>query len=146
VQSSQTAIAELLEKHGCDQIAIIRQGDESGVQFVLDEMPFLIRVDAQRVAARAIAIKPYHPRTRCNRAEYDQKMLDQARKVVWRHIHDWIRTALNMVENGMIDMITAFLPYLMTRDGGTLGTYVRDNKAKFISESSSGFAMLEGKK
>jgi len=45
---------------------------------------------------------------------------EQAARVAWRIIKDWIQAQLALVEAEQVDMVEVFLPYAQTAEGGTI--------------------------
>lgn len=50
----------------------------------------------------------------------NKKTQDQALKVSWRIVKDWVEAQLAIIETRMITTTQAFLPYAITPDGKTL--------------------------
>jgi len=48
------------------------------------------------------------------------KRNDQAKRVAWRCVHDWIRAQLALVEIGAASLDQVMLPYAITNNGMTL--------------------------
>lgn len=46
--------------------------------------------------------------------------LDQARRVTWRIIKDWVEAQLALIETGMVTTEQVFLPYAQNQSGQTL--------------------------
>jgi hypothetical protein len=46
--------------------------------------------------------------------------LDQAERVAWRVLKDWLEAQLAMIEAGVADMAQVMLPYMQTGDGLTV--------------------------
>lgn len=46
--------------------------------------------------------------------------LDQARRIAWRIVKDWIEAQLAIIETQMVKPDQVFLPYAITPNGGTL--------------------------
>lgn len=53
--------------------------------------------------------------------------LEQARRVAWRIIKDWVEAQLAIIETKMVKPEQVFLPYAITRDGTTLYESVVQN-------------------
>lgn len=51
---------------------------------------------------------------------YSKRSLEQARRVAWRIVKDWIEAQLALVQCGLVDLEQVFLPYAQTADGQTL--------------------------
>lgn len=52
---------------------------------------------------------------------------EQARRVAWRIIKDWVEAQLAIIETKMVKPEQVFLPYAITRDGRTLYESVVQN-------------------
>lgn len=72
-----------------------------------------------------------NPRNR-NRSQIDDSR-DQAERVAWRIVKDWLAAQLAILETEMVDVQQVFLPYFLNRQGQTL-----------YEVYSSGSLMLEG--
>jgi len=59
---------------------------------------------------------------------------DQAPRVAWRILHEWIRAQLSLVEVNMVTIPQVFLPYTIMSDGRTLAEKVSEDP-KFLLES-----------
>ncbi len=60
---------------------------------------------------------------------------EQAGKVAWRIIKDWVEAQMAILETEMVTMEEVFLPYLVNRKGQTL----------YESMVEGGFYLMEGK-
>ena len=59
-----------------------------------------------------------NPRNR-NRSQIDDSR-DQAERVAWRIVKDWLAAQLAILETKMVDVQQVFLPYFLNRQGQTL--------------------------
>ena len=59
-----------------------------------------------------------NPRKR-NRSQIDDSQ-DQAERVAWRIVKDWLAAQLAILETEMVDVQQVFLPYFLNRQGQTL--------------------------
>lgn len=66
------------------------------------------------------------PRSLCN----DQ----QAMRVGWRILKDWIEAQMAIVEAELATMTEVFLPYAVTNSGKTLYEYMQKDGAKLLSK------------
>ena len=48
------------------------------------------------------------------------KTQDQAARVAWRVLKDWVEAQIAIIEIGMVKVEQVFLPYLQTNDGRTI--------------------------
>jgi hypothetical protein len=58
---------------------------------------------------------------------------DQAYRVAWRNILDWVQAQMALLEIGMAKMEEVFLPYMQDRQGVTF--FERMEKQDFLLES-----------
>lgn len=61
------------------------------------------------------------------------KSPQQARRVAWRIVRDWLRAQLSLIEIDQVDTEQALLPYAITNTGETL--YERLQKDEFVQLS-----------
>lgn len=59
------------------------------------------------------------PRHKCNE--------EQAQRVAWRIIKDWVEAQMAIVQAQLADMAEVFLPYAITKNGNTLYKEVQSN-------------------
>lgn len=62
---------------------------------------------------------------------------EQALRVGWRIVKDWIAAQIAIVEAGVSSMAEVFLPYAITKDGSTM--------FKLLEEKRSTFLLTDGK-
>jgi hypothetical protein len=54
---------------------------------------------------------------------------EQATRIAWRIVKDWLEVQLAMIEAGLVDKLQIFLPYMQSRqDGATLYEALRDQQ------------------
>jgi hypothetical protein len=53
---------------------------------------------------------------------------DQALRVGWRIIKDWVEAQMAIVESELADLAEVFLPYAITKDGNTLYDKLKNNQ------------------
>jgi hypothetical protein len=53
---------------------------------------------------------------------------EQAARVAWRIVKDWVEAQLAMIEAAMVDAAEVFLPYAQDSRGNTLYANLRDRK------------------
>ncbi len=59
------------------------------------------------------------PRSKCTE--------EQAQKVAWRIVKDWVEAQMAIVQAQIADMAEVFLPYVITKNGNTLYKEVQSN-------------------
>ncbi len=68
-----------------------------------------------------------------NRVTRKDKTMEQASRVAWRIIKDWIEAQLAIVESEQADMAEVFLPYMQSgQSGQTLYKILRDSNYKML--------------
>lgn len=109
VEKTISEIEEILAKHGAKKILKDYDGggDIVAVSFMVDtphgNMPIKLPMDARAVSQ---ILK--------NEAQLPQRLrddIDQARKVGWRIIKDWIDSQIALIETRMVKIEEVFLPY-----------------------------------
>ena len=127
IDADKTAgeIANMLRKAGAR--AVLTEYDEAGeyvsslafsMRIGEHEMKFQLPCDWQPVLAIL---------------ENDRKVKrslvtrEQAVRVAWRIVKDWVEAQLAIIETRMVSTETVFLPYAIMRDGRTLGEHVQSD-------------------
>lgn len=59
---------------------------------------------------------------------------EQAQKVAWRIVKDWVEAQMAIVEAQLADMAEVFLPYLITKSGDTLYKQMNSNGMLMIEQ------------
>jgi len=62
------------------------------------------------------------------------KTYEQASRVAWRIIKDWIEAQIAIIQAGQADLKQVFLPYLQQPEGKTLYEMIKDNEFKLLTE------------
>ncbi len=111
-----------LAKHGAK--AILTEYDDAGNADALSfkivtphgELGFRLPINTE--AIQRILIKQNVDR---RFREYDHAV-----KVAWRIVKDWVEAQMAILETEMVEMQQIFLPYMVTPDGQTLYSVMRD--------------------
>ena len=117
-------LQQTLATHGAKQISF-DYGDDGkvhGIQFVIKvhDRFIPVKLPARVEQAQAVLKKQFeegiisHKRGRENTYGYEQ-----AYRVAWRNILDWVLAQMALLEIGMAKMEEVFLPYMQDRDGVT---------------------------
>jgi hypothetical protein len=64
---------------------------------------------------------------------------EQAARIAWRIVKDWLEAQLAMIEAGLVDLQQVFLPYAQDATGRTFYKLMRERKFQpllLVSESS----------
>ncbi len=58
---------------------------------------------------------------------------EQARRVSWRIVKDWVQAQMAIVESEQADMAEVFLPYAVTKTGDTMYQYIQKTPNLFLT-------------
>ena len=134
VSRSQESIRTILRRNNCLQMLF---GDdfEHGNIFVFFKMavedpkhgpaflPIKIPVHLEIVVE---ALQEAHPQKYAGEIGLKQAW-DQAAKVAYRNMHDWLKATFTAIEVGIITMTEAFLADIVTENGFTVGERLLPN-------------------
>jgi hypothetical protein len=131
-------LQQTLAAHGAKQISYdyADDGKVQGVAFAVNIHDQLIRIKlpARIEQAQAVLKRQWdegnisHKRGREHTYGYDQ-----AYRVSWRNILDWVQAQMALLEIGMAKMEEVFLPYMLDSQGHTL--FERMEKRGFLLDS-----------
>jgi len=125
VSRSLQLIQELLVRAGAQSILTdFEQGEAAAISFRIQrgERSLGIRLPGNwRGVLQVMTKDPKVPRS--------LKRTDQAKRVAWRTVHDWLRAQLAMVEVGNASMEQVMLSYVVAPSGETL--YERLEREEF---------------
>lgn len=114
-------IQGLLAKHGAKKIMqdYDGKGHVIAMSFVLDTPggPRGIRLPANVDAVHAVLTRQ---KVKCDR--------EQAERVAWRIIKDWVEAQMAILESEMVQMDEIFLPYMLNGSGNTVFEAYRQNQ------------------
>lgn len=116
-------IQELLSEHGADRIAVSYANRKPvGLSFALvtavGPRVFELPVDVEAVFALLDRQKTSRSKTEVTR--------EQAEKVGWRILKDWVAAQLALTETQMVTIDQVMLPYMITDSGATVYQAFRD--------------------
>lgn len=127
VSASRTIaeITDILVRHGASSVNISYERCEpAALRFDISRaeysMTFLLPCDWRKTAAAM-------DRDRGRRKRVDP---EQAKRVAWRVLRDWVRAQLSLIEIGAADLEQVMLPYAIIDDEGTT-VYQRLLMARF---------------
>jgi hypothetical protein len=99
------------------------------VQFEHGERRVMLKASARGYAAAWLKAHPYNAsRSRCTRAEHEQKALQIGGTAVYSILRDWIKGQITAVEIGMMSFDAAFLAHLMLPSGDLVIERVQQQK------------------
>ena len=93
-----------------------------GFTLVVCEYPVYFALPANVGATLKVMLKdkPYSYRSSGSRVQYEQRMWEQAERVAWRILKDWVEAQLALIETGQAEMAQVFMPYAQQQNGQTL--------------------------
>lgn len=110
-----------LVNHGAKKI--MQDYDDAGhitaLSFLVDTPtgPRGIRLPANVAAVQSVLARQ---KVKCDR--------DQAERVAWRILKDWVEAQMAILESEMVQMDEVFLPYMINNNGQTLFEAYRSNQ------------------
>jgi hypothetical protein len=107
--------------------AILQEYDDTGA---IAGLSFNIHVGEQELAFRLPADWPAVLRVmdRDHRVPRRFKRPEQARRVAWRILKDWVEAQMALIEVKLATMEQVFLPYVITATGQTVYERLRDQR------------------
>ena len=136
VNKTVSEIHLMLADHGAKRILFDYGADSkvTAISFTIEtptgEQAVRLPANVERVR-EVLRQQKNNPRNR-NRSQIDDSQ-EQAERVAWRIVKDWLAAQLAILETEMVDVQQVFLPYFLNRQGQTL-----------YEVYSSGALMLEG--
>lgn len=123
-------IQEILVAHGAKKIVCDYDDDQipSQVTFSIpfrDEMIFFALPARYEGVLKVMTANKKIPRNAC--------IKEQAVRVAWRILKDWIEAQCAIIESGLAEMPEVFLPYAVTREGKTVYDQIKEGK-RFLIE------------
>ena len=131
-------LQQTLATHGAKQISFDYgdDGNVHGVQFVIkvNDRFLPIKLPARVEKAQAVLKQQWDAGVISHKRGKEQTYgYEQAYRVAWRNILDWVQAQMALLEIGMAKMEEVFLPYMQDREGVTL--FERMQERGFLLES-----------
>lgn len=129
-------ISQLLARKGARSIQTDYndKGTPVGLAFVMAVGGIPVRFQlpnrSEGVAAAILKDKPHNSNHRVSRAAYEQRIREQAERVSWRIVKDWVEAQLALIESGQAEMGQVFMPYATAQDGRTMYELFLENNQK----------------
>lgn len=128
-EKSILEIQKCLVKHGAHKIVTdYSAGIPSAVTFCLTINDSLIGFSLpanHSGVLRAMNKDKKVPRSKCTP--------EQAQRVAWRIVKDWVEAQMAIVEAQLADMAEVFLPYAVTKTGETLYKNIQSNNMLLLT-------------
>lgn len=136
VNKTVSEIHLLLADHGAKRI-LFEYGSNSAVTAIIFSIDTPNGEQAVKLPANAERVHEVLRRQKKNPKNRSRTQIDdspeQAERVAWRIVKDWLAAQLAILETEMVDVQQVFLPYFADRNGRTL-----------YEAYASGTLMLEG--
>lgn len=121
-------ISRMLSRFGATRIITdYHDGEVKSLQFMLQVKGTMIFF---QLPANAEGVLKTLER---DKAPRQYRTVDQARRVAWRIIRDWIESQLAIVDAGQAQMAEVFLPYAIAQDGQTLYQQLEKGNLKLLT-------------
>ncbi len=72
------------------------------------------------------------------------KNSEQARRVAWRIVKDWVEAQLAIIESGQAEVAEVFLPYAITQSGETLFQRMTNDPSRLLTAGDQPGRVLTG--
>jgi len=95
------------------------------------KIPFKLPMNIEK--ARRVITKAVEEKKLPKRYDSEPLRTDQARKVGWRIIKDWIHSQLSLLEINFAEPLEILLPYVYTQTGKTLYHHFLENQKQFLA-------------
>lgn len=124
--SSVAQIIGLLSRKGAQSITqeFYPDGRVRAVSFVMlvgmVPVRFVLPANTSGVAGVMLKDEPYNHRRIGTRDQYEAKIREQAERVAWRILKDWIEAQMALIESGQAEPAQIFMPYATDRTGQTM--------------------------
>lgn len=127
-------IQEILSKHGATAIMTgYNNGEITDLAFKIitpnGELCIKLPANIDRV------LQVLHNQKKKNNQIKDTR--EQATKVAWRIIKDWVDSQMAILETEMVEMEEIFLPYIVNNDGQTLYESFKNNQMLLNEKNKS---------
>ena len=138
IDSIFTELQQTLVQHGARQISF-DYGDNAkvqGVQFVIkvNDRFIPVKLPARVEKAQTVLKKQWEDGVISHKRGKEQTYgYEQAYRVAWRNILDWVQAQMALLEIGMAKIEEVFLPYMQDREGITF--FERMEQRGFLLES-----------
>lgn len=120
---------EMLARHGAQRIAVdYENGCPSALSFALETphgvqlFTLPVNIDAMH---RLLALKDQRGELKSG-VKATRSSREQAERVAWRIMKDWLGAQLALIESSMVDLTQVMLPYLRVDENRTLWQAYQD--------------------
>ena len=130
---SAAEVQQILAKAGAKSVAIdYADGVPSALTFTIvyleQQIHFRLPCNAEGVLK---ALTKYG-----SKVPHSKRNIEQARRVAWRIIKDWVEAQLAIVESKQAEMTEVFLPYVIAENGQTMFQRFTESTQKRLTAGS----------
>jgi hypothetical protein len=120
--AARDEITRMMRRFGCESVGFMDDFDKHEVllAFTHRGRQVEMRASARGWAALYHKAKPYGPRTRGTKMDYERRVLMQGLTAINSILRDWVKGQLTAVECGMMPFEAVFMPHVVLPDGRTL--------------------------
>lgn len=136
IESAKTAgeIQSILARKGANAIAIDYVSGEPSA------LTFRLKIEAQEISFRLPCNWEGVYRVMCadRKVERRLKSQQQAKRVAWRIVKDWVIAQIAIIESGQARTEEVFLPYALTANGQTLFQRIATDPSRLLTAGAGG--------
>lgn len=138
-QKTVAEIIGMLSRKGAASITqdFFEDGRVKAVSFLLTvgglPIRFLLPANTEGVAGVLAKEKPYTYRSPGSRDQYAMKQRQQAERIAWRILKDWIEAQMALIESGQAEAAQVFMPYAQHGNGQTMYQLWVENNQKQLT-------------
>ena len=132
-------IIGMLARKGARSITQDFMGDGrvKAISFVLNVggLPVRFLLPANTAGVHGVLQKeePYNSYRKCRPDQYAAKQREQAERIAWRILKDWIEAQMALIESGQAEAAQVFMPYAQNVDGSTMYELWVDSNQKKLT-------------
>ncbi|MCY4429219.1 MAG: hypothetical protein OXC11_02350 [Rhodospirillales bacterium] len=121
--------ARMLQRLGCAAVGFMDDYVEKRVQLVFKHRGRQMCLHASSAGWAAMFLKanPWTPRRRYTKEQWETRALNQGGIAVSSILRDWVKGQVMAIETGVMSFEQAFLPYMLTKHGKTVGELLEAN-------------------
>jgi hypothetical protein len=123
-------IIKILRGYGCESVGFMDNFSDKSVllAFVHRGRSVQLNASAKGWSEMFLRHRPWNPRMRRSKGEYEIDALQQGMIAVNSILRDWVKGQMTAVEAGVLDFEGVFLPYMLTADGKSVLERAREAK------------------
>ena len=99
-------------------------GRVKAIRFIMrvGQLPvvFALPSNVDGVAGILAKEKPYKARSQGSRDQYTMRQREDAERISWRILKDWVEAQIALIESGQADPAQVFMPYAQRENGQTM--------------------------